>query len=182
MRPNNFQCLTRQAICFSPVSHHTLPPVITSDVNRRHHKNNAYYFTGSLPNCVDFFCDIRLFLTKSGHLGKQELVLMKHLPYSQHPPVDLSNGVLTLGRVMLLLFVENYYFNWNVWLFALTRFWILEANIRKNDLHLGGPQNCEKRLLASSCLSVRPSVLLSVCPRETKVVEKIKTYFLFNFF
>jgi len=130
-RPNNFQRLVRQAICFSPVSHHTLPPVITSDMNRSHHKNNAYCFTGNLPNCVDFFCDIRLFLIKSGRLGRQELGVMEHLPYSRHPRVDLSNGVLTQGRVMLLPFAENYYFNWNVWLFAINRFWIFEANKRK---------------------------------------------------
>jgi len=94
-RPNNFKFLIRQAICFSHVSHHTLPPVITSDENRRHNKNNAYWLTGSQSNYVDFFCDIKLFLTKSGHLGRQELGLMKHLPYSQHPRVDPTNGVLT---------------------------------------------------------------------------------------
>jgi hypothetical protein len=151
----------QQAICFSPVSHHTLPPVITSDENRRHRINNA----GILPNYVDFFCDIGLFLTKFGHSGSQGPGLMEHLPYSQHPRVDLSNGVLTYERIMLPPLAENY-FNWIFWLSALTKYWILEANKRKMIYISGFWQNCEKRLLASSCLSVRPSVLPSVCLRE----------------
>jgi hypothetical protein len=111
--PNSFQCLIRQAICLLLVSHPTWPPVITSDENRRHLINKAYWFTGSLPTYVDFFCD-RLFLATSGHSGSQEPGLREHLPYSQHPRVDLSSGVLTWGQVMLPPLAENYYFNWNV--------------------------------------------------------------------
>ena len=116
-RWSNFQCLTRQAICLSPVSHHTLPPVATSEQNCWHRIHKAYWFTGSLPTYADFFCDVRIILTISGHSGTQEPEIKEHLQYSKYPRADLSSGVLTWRPL-----AENVYFNRNVWFLRLPNF------------------------------------------------------------